>query len=315
MAISLARAQRHVREWSEKLAPYEARKWWPRYLYHACDVTVVRHIIESDRILSRNLATQGVGLVCDVANQGALWNNPAAHEFVRLYFRPKNSFHFKTEGIKSLSDPFRRNPHMSIPILFMFDFVELMSDARSMFLHENFANSGAAPLSGDDFFDSLRFDDIYHDSPVNDQNRDKITRSRMAEVVVPHELPLSFCKAILVRNPFDQRTVEHFCNGPAIGKRIYVDVRGGGFLKKGMYLKSASFRDETLIFCFNSPIKGPQQTYSVRVQHGSYAQSLDLPSGNWSIRTGNSAHVPVRIDIENALAFFGLLPAGENAVV
>jgi hypothetical protein len=93
-----------------------------------------------------------------VANQGALWNNPAAHDFVRLYFRPRNSFHLKTEGIKSKTDPYRVDPHMAIPIMFVFDFVSVTTLQNSYFVSGNFASQALSALQGDNNFDTLRFD-------------------------------------------------------------------------------------------------------------------------------------------------------------
>ena len=62
-----------------------------------------------------------------MANQGALSNNPDAHQYVRLYFRPRNSFHLKTEGVKAIGDPYRAQNHMSIPVAFAFDFQKEMT--------------------------------------------------------------------------------------------------------------------------------------------------------------------------------------------
>ena len=113
-------------------------------------------------------------LICDVANQGALWNNAAAHGYVRLYFRPRNGFHLKTEGIKAIGDPYRVDPHMSIPIAFAFDFVKAITRKDCGFVAGNFVKSGAAPSDSDQDFDNLQFDLIYHDAPL--------PRDRMAEI-------------------------------------------------------------------------------------------------------------------------------------
>jgi ssDNA thymidine ADP-ribosyltransferase, DarT len=154
MSITVNRAGRHIKEWSKKLAQFSTRANWPPHLFHTCQLEVAVEIIKSGAIICRN----NLGaLICDVANQGAVWNNPDAHKYVRLYFRPRNPFHLKTEGIKSLSDPYRVDPHMSIPISFAFDFQKVITLQNVGFVPGNFARSGAAPLTGDAEFDHLNF--------------------------------------------------------------------------------------------------------------------------------------------------------------
>ena len=102
MPISLIRAQQHVELWSEKLSGTSRAKW-PQHLFHTCQLEVAVEILKAGKIICRN---EVQNLICDVANQGALWNNPEGHNYVRLYFRPRTYFHLKTEGVKSLGDPF-----------------------------------------------------------------------------------------------------------------------------------------------------------------------------------------------------------------
>jgi hypothetical protein len=113
-------------------------------------------------------------LICDVANQGAVWNNPDAHRFVRLYFRPRNSFHLKTEGVKSKVDPHRVDPHMSIPVAFAFDFQKVVTLPTAGFVPGNFAKTGVAPLTGDGEFNKMQFDFIYHDGPLTPEKQTEV---------------------------------------------------------------------------------------------------------------------------------------------
>lgn len=128
MAISVARADQHVALWSLRLDRFASRTGWGRSLYHACQIEVAAEILRGGEVICRN----GVpALLCDVANQGALNNNPAAHDYVRLYFRPKNRFHLKTEGIKARGDPNRVDPHMCIPVMLVFDLKSVLTQPAS----------------------------------------------------------------------------------------------------------------------------------------------------------------------------------------
>lgn len=274
-------------------------------------------ILRRGEILSRNAALAGPGLICDVANQGALWNNPQAHDYVRLYFRPKNKFHLKTEGIKSSIDIYRVDPHMTIPVTFLFKFDEVMTRENCFFLPQNFAIGSMAPLSGDDNFAAIDFAKTYHDSAPRADQMDEIHRARMAEAVVRDRLPLNSCQAILVRNEYDRRTLLHLTGRAADAEpKCFLDQRGGVFFKRGMYLQEATLLDGTLLFSFSGPNTAPMATYSVCITHGDFHERYDLASvTRWKVNTGGASHIPVHIDIENCLAFYGCLPAGNSAVV
>jgi hypothetical protein len=177
MPITLNRALSHIRDWSGTLKPFPTRANWPFNLFHTCQIEVAVEIIKSGQITCRSYVAH---LICDVANQGALWNNPNAHNYVRLYFRPRNPFHFKTEGVKALGDPYRAQNHMSIPVAFAFAFERVMVLPGSGFVFGNFAKTGAAPVTGDVEFDKLRFDLIYHDRALTPDHKVEVHNWRMS---------------------------------------------------------------------------------------------------------------------------------------
>lgn len=124
MALSPERATRHVTEWSERLRSSPRGSLWPAYLFHAAHATTAVAMLRSERLSSRSR----IGTVAhDVANQGALHNNPRAHDYARLYFRPRNVFHLKTEGVKCIGDPNRDRHHMSVPVLLAFDALSVLT--------------------------------------------------------------------------------------------------------------------------------------------------------------------------------------------
>lgn len=107
MALSPETAREHIRTWTERLRSHPRQANWPAHLFHSADLSNAVEVLARGRLLCRRGLQE---IPCDVANQGALWNNPSAHEYVRLYFRPRNNFHLKTEGIKCLGDPYRQDP-------------------------------------------------------------------------------------------------------------------------------------------------------------------------------------------------------------
>lgn len=225
-------------------------------------------IIRSGRLLPRARQDE---IICDVADQGALWHNPEAHKFARLYFRPRNGFHFKTEGTKSKSDPHRRDPHMSIPIIFAFDFVTTITLPNSFFLPVNFAIGAQEVLDCDAEFDTLDFDKIYNDRPLPSSHYERqiIQASRMAEVVVKGGLTLDSLAAVACRTIHEERTLLYRLRdlGDRI-PRIFTEKTGSAFLREAMFLDEVYSKDGILHIRFHNPTKSPQATYDVCVRSG-----------------------------------------------
>lgn len=194
---------------------------------------VAAQILSDGEIRSRNDAGP---LICDVANQGALWNNEDAHDYVRLYFRPRNSFHLKTEGIKRRNNPYRQDPHMSMPVMLVFDLERVLTSAPAFFLPGNFAHFGAVPQNGDGAFGHLDFAKIYHDSPTNAANRQEIHDARMAEVVYNQPLPLSFLDTVVCRTVQELETLRTMLPAGLPAYPMAVEQNGSVFMRKETYV-------------------------------------------------------------------------------
>ncbi|TPI49987.1 DUF4433 domain-containing protein [Mesorhizobium sp. B2-9-1] len=310
MAISIARAQRHIREWNEKLARYPSRNGWVNSLFHACQIETAAEIVRQRKVVCR----QHVPIVlCDVANQGALWNNPAAHEYVRLYFRPKNSFHFKTEGIKSNSDPYRVNPHMAIPVMLVFDFTSVITLADSFFVSGNFASQALAPLQGDKNFDGLNFNYIYHDSAVSQDMMQTIHDARMAEVVVRNELPLAHhLRVVVCRTIHEERMLRYLLRNVDVSDvRFAVEKGGSLFLCRGSYITELYTRGGELHFDFTAPSTARKDKYSVAVSCGNSRFAFSLEPSSWRVPqiVNPDPSAEWKIEIEGCTAYLGPVPA------
>ena len=256
MGLSREKARLHIKKWSETLRPYPRNANWPKYLYHAVQVETAVAILKADSLLCRNR----VGRVAhDVANQGALRNNPEPHDYARLYFRPRTQFHLKTEGIKCLDDPYRDVAHMSVPVMLAFDAESVLSLEGTGF------SVGMLSKRRDIGFDESAFEEIpfnlvYHDTIPAKEDSKRINDHRMAEVVVPAALPLEpHLKRIICRTTLDKRTLLHLLgpDGSRFRERIVVEqVRSSIFLHKGIYLTSINVGPKALLG-FHLPSKQP----------------------------------------------------------
>jgi hypothetical protein len=284
-------------------------------VFHTCQIEVAEKIIRDNKILCRSKVPE---LICDVANQGALWNNPDAHNYVRLYFRPKTNFHLKTEGIKSISDIYRQDPHMAIPVVFAFDFVELMTRIGTYFLPENFALTGATPLDGDANFDELNFAHIYHDASTTSENRTEIHRARMAEVVIRDELPLDTLRAVICRTVHESETLKFSLKD--MGSRtpdIFIERYGGVFFRRGIFIDEIYSKSGMLHLNFHNSMVSPQQDYDIAVYSETQRWAGRLAAGRWkfsSLRATERDEVWT-VAIEGCVAYSAPVPTEENMVV
>ena len=315
MAISVERARKHTKHWTEALARFRSCANWGSSLFHACQIETAAEILRQGQIICRRDVPV---IVCDVANQGALWNNPAAHEYVRLYFRPKNHFHLKTEGIKSSTDPYRIDPHMSVPVMFVFDFVAVMQLASSYFVSGNFASLAAVPQQGDSHFDHLNFEHIYHDSAVSPDMMQTIHEARMAEVVVSRSLSLEHLRAVVCRTVHEESMLKHMLRGMDINQyRFAVERRGSVFIKRGIYITEIYTRNGNLHFNFTSPAAAPKERYSVNVRCGAMSCNFDLAPKRSRIPqiTNHDPDAVWRVEIEGCVAFEGPVATADMPIV
>jgi hypothetical protein len=308
MSVSVDRATAHVQEWGPYLDRFRTRLGWGSSLYHACQIEVAAAILRRGQVLCRNLVPQ---LLCDVANQGALHNNPEAHNFVRLYFRPRNRFHVKTEGIKSRSDPNRSNPHMSIPIMLVFDLVSVLTLPQARFVAGNFANSNQELLSTDAEFGQLDFDKVYHDSGSGG-DMPEIRNLQMSEVVVPERLPFDALRCVVCRTIHEERYLRWLLGPGSWNFTILVETSGSIFVRRGMSIGEIYTQGGELHFQFNSPVSSPQESYEVIVSCGKRWLRYDLkPSpAQWRIPDLINAdpNAVWKVEIEGCTAFEGPVP-------
>lgn len=308
MAISVARADQHIALWSPVLDRFPSRAGWGRSLYHACQIEVAAEILRHGQVLSRNDVAV---LLCDVANQGALNNNPAAHAYVRLYFRPKNRFHLKTEGIKSRGDPNRVDPHMCIPVMLVFDFKSVMTLPESRFVSGNFANLNQILRTGDAQFDQMNFDHIYHDSGVSQNEMQQIHNMRMSEVVVPGSLSLQNLTYVVCRTIHEERYLKRLLGPGNWNYNFAVEKGGSVFFRRGMFIRELYTQNGELHFEFGSPVSATKPVYEVVISCGVARARYEVSPSRWRIPgiVNPDPDAVWKIEIEGCTAYEGVVPA------
>lgn len=315
MAISIARARAHTERWSSLVRS----RPWPNYLFYCAHVSTAATIIRSGEVLARCSLNNQVDH--DVANQDALAVNPAAHQFVRLYFRPKTRFHMRTEGIKLLSDNYRLPAHMSVPIMFLFDLEKVVTLPNAEYCKEQMAQQDAVSGVDQAYFDQIDFQKVYHDMPIMDAvERQAIHKCRMAEVLIPERLSLDQnLKHIICRSSFDAVTLKHLV-GPGFDDLVSL-VRTASrpvetFFCDEAYITELQQLDDRLTLKVKPPkgyTRGDQVRFNISQESSdgsllewNYERQLTkqpLLISGW--RTDENATWTIEID--EALAFCGLV--------
>jgi hypothetical protein len=307
MAITLARAEQHIDEWTGRFRLFRSRSKWPTGLFHACQMEVAAEILRRGELRCRNDVPN---ILCDVANQGALWNNPEAHNYARLYFRPRNMFHLKTEGIKRSGDPYRVDPHMSMPVMLVFDFKSVLTLNEAGFLAGNFAHLGQEVLRSNDAFDRLNFAHIYHDSGTSGELGATIREARMSEVVVREALSTAHLSAVVCRTAHDLASLKHLLAGHSVGAPMLVEGETAIFQKKGIYIRELYSDHGAIHLTLAAPESGGMQGVLVRLtsSENTWRAHVDTTRFVAEDLVALSRDTTWTIEIEGCLAYRAPIP-------
>jgi hypothetical protein len=321
MPISRARFDAHVKEWQ----PKAGRNYWPNFLFHYADVTVVAAIVRERKLRCRSAQPR---LICDVAEPGALAANPDAQNFVRLHFRPKNHFHLSTEGVKFRDDLYRRDTHMSIPVALMLDAGQVLTSAGVGFSGRKLAHIGEQACFDEAGFDQICFADVYHDGNPGVRGRE-INDRRTAEVIVPHELELDNClKFIYCRSAYDEMTLRHLVGNDqdyALLKRVRVLTNPSElFFCWGTFLQFLDYTDRSIrlkLFQGKNYNRGRRIRCQIEQQTSTGAtRNCDFEEviNNEGVQIAPFISDPKsiwKVEIEDCLAFQGPLPHRSSELV
>jgi hypothetical protein len=204
MGISTQRLEAHKLEYEARYQNY--RQSWPRHLYRHEPIQNAIKILQNGFLLSRNAAVQNDLIGLDIAPEEIINSSDAAHDYARLYFRPRNPTQYHIEGIRKPAD-YYGDKHAGFTMMLMFDAASVLTQDSTKFSCGNMQSHNTSVFDDDVGFDQLNFDYIYHDSA---QHESEITRQRCAEVLPQSGLSLAnTLKYIVVRTDADLATMKH----------------------------------------------------------------------------------------------------------
>lgn len=212
MALSDEEADAHIAKWEGRLdRPYYThRKHWPARLFHHSPVeNAVRILAEG---VFRARADPDIDLCRDVAGEGVIDLRHDAHEFVRLYFRPRTPTQFHIEGIRKAHEC-EFGFQAPILVMFVLDARPILTREGTLFSNENMQRGSAQVGSDKEFLDAIPWEKVFHEGGLGGDH--SIIAHRCAEALAVSPLALADClQWIYCRSEAERDTLLHFL-GPA----------------------------------------------------------------------------------------------------
>lgn len=286
----------------------QAQKKMGKFVYHFTDVNNAANILESGLLLSRNSAISKGLMLNDNASAVVIKGTDIdVHDCVRFYFRPLTPTQFHNEGIRSKDEIHPEyNAHCPIPIFFLFDIDQVITDQRVYFSYESLASHHEVSLynfsDSPDAFKAAPFNHIYHNGWYQPDEW-IINKRRHAEVIVKNEYELSALKYIYCRNENEATTLKSLLS-PSILKRYgniikvpvnsedyfnddYLTVKDVYFKDKFLFIKWKQERQES---SFNFGLEIYTSDEKTLIYKGDQEQYMPYvkTTGNWYWKTADT---------------------------
>jgi hypothetical protein len=217
-------------------------------------------ILKSGELLSRNDAAGKIGR--DIAGMGVIDASVRAHKYARLYFRPRTPTQYHVEGIRRPNEcQFGRQA--PVLIMLVFDARGVLSHPGVKFSDQNM-QTGAIEQESEEFFSSIPFDKVYHDSAHDDPS---ITKHRCAEVLAPSPLKIGgLLQWIYCRSEAEKETLLAAIPPASWHKRVVVSDDLRVFHKRHAFAESVSLSNDGLILKMHPRFDGGEIDVRVRVR-------------------------------------------------
>jgi ssDNA thymidine ADP-ribosyltransferase, DarT len=326
MALRASFIERHVRYWEDRLRGpvYPYRFKWPSRLFHHAPLANAVKILEDGSLRSRsdpkNRRQQ------DVAAAGVIDARLHAHQYARLYFRPRTPTQFHIEGIRKTGEcRYGETAHAPILVMFVFDAQRVLSRPDICFCDRNMQQGSAEPSNSEEYFSEIPFGKVYHEGGIGDDRT--IIEHRCAEVLAPSPLRLEdtlqwiYCRSEAER---DTLVLALGANAERWVSSILVSEDIKVFQREYAFVQEITLANHGIIFRLNPRSDRAKVDVAVRAwnakgvevvkfRNRDMAAAPDFPAKRWRIDTKLSVgRYRVQVDLEGQLAFFADLRLGPS---
>jgi hypothetical protein len=204
MALTAHFVEAHISKWEATLNQpwYPYRTKWPSRLFHHAPIENVVKILTDGNLRSRedprNLREK------DVAAAGVIDVRTHAHDWARLYFRPRTPTQYHIEGIRKPGEcTYGEHAHAPVTVMMVFKAHSVLTTPTVKFCDRNMQLGAAAADDTPEYFSNIPFEKVFH---VGGTGGDRsIIEHRCAEVLATSPLPLKdnlqwiFCRTAAER--------------------------------------------------------------------------------------------------------------------
>jgi hypothetical protein len=324
MALSPAFVDAHIARWEAalNLPYYPHRKSWPSLLFHHAPLDNAVRILTEGFLRSRNDPANS--RPSDVAGEGVIDTREDAHDWVRMYFRPKTPTQFNIEGIRQVGEcAFGENAHAPILVMFGLDAKSVLTQQDVIFSDRNMQLSSAITGNSPEHFSSIPFEKVYHEGSYQDST---IKQHRCAEVLAPSPLDLSTTlSAVYFRSEPERDTLLNMLPEQGARWRTRCHVSSGlkVFQKRHTFVQEIGLTPAGVVFAMNT--REDRKNISIRITvhdmngqclinfiHSSHA-AKPTSADRWIYeRSLENGLYNVEVFLEDHLAFRGPILLGES---
>jgi ssDNA thymidine ADP-ribosyltransferase, DarT len=318
LGISAQLAKEHIENWEKELKQGTIRRYrskWPRFLFRHEKIENAATILQAGALLSRNAAADETH--DDIAPATVITRRTEAHQFARLYFRPRNPTQFHIEGIRQDGDPFisqDHGAHAPVLVMLVFRAQSVLTQNETCFSDGNMQHNRTKYEKSEDFFRAIHFQDVFHDDRFDLNDRDRIVRSRCAEVLAQSPLSLSnHLVAVLCRSEAERRTLLHLAPklSDSVKQKIRTYSEVGVFFNEYSFVKDVDMNSNGVSFTLNPRKDEKDVSLSIKIERKndriaiySAADKLISPSKKWHVKQPLSEGVyEVTIHVDGHLAY------------
>lgn len=325
MALSDVFVDNHIQTWAETLRtsfrPY--REKWPSRLFHHAPAENAVAILKDGHLRSRN--DRANGRARDVAGAGVIDARTHAHDYGRLYFRPRTPTQWHIEGIRKPGEcAYGEEAHAPIFVMMIFDAKSILTREGVKFCDRNMQLGSATIGETEDYFAAIPFDKVFHDSGTGGDR--SITEHRCAEVLVTSPMALhQTLQWIYCRSDAERATLLHLLGPDAnIWKpRIQISDDLQVFERRFAFAERVSIDNKGVVAQLNARRDRSDVDVEVKVTgtkgdvlinfHKTMAARPNPPSNSWRF----NAVLPdgqylVEIHLEGHLAFRSYMNVGQD---
>lgn len=328
MALSTRFIDEHIAKWEAELDKpwYPYRKKWPSRLFHHAPLENAAAILLDGNLRSR--ADPGNQRGRDVAAAGVIDNRDDAHQFGRLYFRPKTPTQWHIEGIRRPEEcAYGEATHAPILYMMVFDARSVLTRPGVRFGDRNMQLGTAVVGDGEQFFGDIPFDKVFHEGGTGGDR--SIVDRRCAEVLVPSPLPLGgTLQTVFCRTSAERQTLLHALGDQATKwkDRLVVSDDTLVFNRRYVFVEEVSLRSDGVTFQLSPRYDRAEVAVTLQVRNAKGELVVDFtrskmpavpdpPSKRWWVRHDlRNGSYTVQLTLEGHLAFRADLALGDKLI-